>query len=218
MNASTADSACGKSHQGLILALETTDKSASVAIEWEDGRSVLLETDRVTGSARTLAPAIEAILKKYSVDVSELAAIAVTVGPGSFTGLRVGVTMAKTMAYALKIPTIAVDSLETIAWKAAHDFSRTDGKLGQPEESFKIWTVLDAYRGELFAAFWEFRFKDTVVDCKALVPSQLVNAVQWSDSVANRVHSLATNSPDKIVLAGPGLARCRQLVEARKQL
>ncbi len=101
-----------------FLALETSTLSGSVALLRDN--QVLLQAalpgrPRV---AQTLVPAVEGLLRHSGWPVADLQMIAVTVGPGSFTGLRVGVTTAKTLAYALQTPILGVDTLEVIAWQA----------------------------------------------------------------------------------------------------
>ncbi len=204
---------------GPILALETSGKSASVAIGWPDGRIVSTETDPSIGSARTLAPAIASILDTEKVIASELVAIAVTVGPGSFTGLRVGVATAKTMAYALTIPTIAVDSLETMAWETS---STCASESSDPQSrSMLVWTVLDAYRGELFAALWRLTRSETATNCIEIARSQLVDSTVWTDAILSGNSSFSFALPcnieelerDRLVLVGPGLSRCQRLLD-----
>lgn len=210
--------------QGPLLALETCGKGASVALQWPDGRIVSADTAPAIGSARTLAPAIAAILKENSVVAQDLVAIAVTVGPGSFTGLRVGVAMAKTMAYALKIPTIAVDSLETLAWKAYQTLCLNDSD-SQIDEPFYVWNVLDAYRGELFAALWKIHRSelDGSVSYEAIVPSHLVDCASWTRSCLDeaRIPQKSLVSGDRrmldrrnVALVGPGLFRCKEFLDA----
>jgi tRNA threonylcarbamoyladenosine biosynthesis protein TsaB len=208
---------------GPILALETSGKSASVAIAWPDGRIADADTDPSIGSARTLAPAIHAILQSCALAASDLKAIAVTVGPGSFTGLRVGVATAKSMAYALRIPTIAIDSLETIAVETTRRLaSENSFSVGEPS---MIWTVMDAFRGELFAALWsELPSEPTsaieqgdansdkanveVAWSKEILSSHLVNASTWTESILQS----APTRQSSIILAGPGLFRCPRLL------
>jgi len=93
-------------------------------------------------SARTLAPAIDALLRGLGWPPASLAAIAVTSGPGSFTGLRVGVVTAKTLAYATGAAVLGVDTLDALA-EAADPPERSGGRL---------LAALDAQRGEFFAA------------------------------------------------------------------
>ena len=125
----------------VLLALETSGKSGSVSfIRHSDGRidcdMEMLSPD--SGSAKTLAPAIEALLSKNSIEMQSLNAIALLTGPGSFTGLRVGIATAKAMAYAIKIPTIEIDTLDVIARQC-------------PVASESVYAVLDAYRGQMFS-------------------------------------------------------------------
>jgi len=93
-------------------------------------------------SARTLAPTLQLLLSELGWAPGDLAAVAIAVGPGSFTGLRVGVTTAKTLAWAAGAAAIGVDTLDALAVVA-----------GPPQDaSGRLWAVLDAQRGELFAA------------------------------------------------------------------
>ena len=98
-----------------ILAMDTSGRRAAVAA-LEDDR-VLAECDSPPGvrSAAALAPLIAELLKGVDWQLRRLDLIAVTQGPGSFTGLRIGVTTAKTLAYATGAAVIGVNTLEVIA-------------------------------------------------------------------------------------------------------
>jgi tRNA threonylcarbamoyladenosine biosynthesis protein TsaB len=98
-----------------ILALETTAVTGSVAAS--DGTNLLLELDLAPQqrSAQSLAPAILQLLCRVAWKPLDVELVAVTIGPGSFTGLRVGVTTAKTFAYAVGAAILGIDTLETIA-------------------------------------------------------------------------------------------------------
>lgn len=124
-----------------LLALETSGLTGSVAVA--DGPQVLREINLPPGqrSARALAPAIRQILLDVGWKPTDLEVIAVTSGPGSFTGLRVGCVTAKVLAYATACRIVGVNTLEALARQAA-----------SPEH--KITTILDAQRGEFFAASW----------------------------------------------------------------
>src|SRR5437868_14613095 len=89
--------------------------------------------------AEQLAPAIRYLCDETGVELRQLAAIAVGVGPGLFTGLRVGVTTAKVMAQALRIPVVGVPSLDLVAYPLRHT-----NRL--------VVAVLDARRREVFDA------------------------------------------------------------------
>jgi tRNA threonylcarbamoyladenosine biosynthesis protein TsaB len=124
-----------------ILALETSGLGGSVAVA--DGPRILREIDLSPEqrSARALAPAMQQALLHAGWKPSEVEVIAVTTGPGSFTGLRVGVVTAKAFAYAAGCRIVGVNTLAVLAQQVA-----TPGEA--------VFTILDAQRGEFFAARW----------------------------------------------------------------
>ena len=101
-----------------ILALETTDLTGTVAAL--EGDKVLLQNELNPGqrSAQSLAPALARLWQAVGWKPTEIELIAVALGPGSFTGLRVGVTTAKMLAYLARAQVLGVDTLETIAAQA----------------------------------------------------------------------------------------------------
>ncbi|MDE7245871.1 MAG: tRNA (adenosine(37)-N6)-threonylcarbamoyltransferase complex dimerization subunit type 1 TsaB [Oscillospiraceae bacterium] len=103
-----------------ILALETSAKAASCAV-LEDGVP-LAAVWQCTGltHSRTLLPMAEDMLKNCDMQLNEIDAFAVAAGPGSFTGLRIGVAAVKGLAWALEKPCIPVSTLEGMAWPLAH--------------------------------------------------------------------------------------------------
>ena len=123
----------------LILAIDTSTAQVSVAIG--DGGRVRGSVQLTGGRrhAEQLAPAIDSLRRELAVDLGHLAAVAVGIGPGLFTGLRVGVTTAKVMAQALRIPVVGIPSLDLVAYPLRH-------------ADRQIVAVLDARRREVFAA------------------------------------------------------------------
>jgi tRNA threonylcarbamoyladenosine biosynthesis protein TsaB len=128
----------------IFLAIDTSTPRAALAI----GRAGQLprvappESDPSRRHGRGLIPAIVGLLDAEGLKVAELGAIAVGLGPGSYTGLRIGLTAAKTLAYAIGKPLVALDSLEAIARNA-------------PEDALKVAVAADAQRGDAYVA--EFR-------------------------------------------------------------
>ena len=120
-----------------ILALETTDKTGSVAAMADDNLLAELMLDHTQRSAQSLAPAIDRLLKQVGWLPSDVQLVAVSIGPGSFTGLRVGVTAAKVFAYAVGAEVLGVNTLEVIAANCA------------ATQSNEISVVIDAQRGEV---------------------------------------------------------------------
>lgn len=123
----------------LLLALDTATPRVNVAIGSAGG--VLGEVKLVGGRrhAEQLAPAIRYLCDELDVDLGHLTAIAVGLGPGLFTGLRVGVTTAKVMAQALRVPVVGISSLDLLAYPARHTHRL-------------VVAVLDARRREVFHA------------------------------------------------------------------
>jgi tRNA threonylcarbamoyladenosine biosynthesis protein TsaB len=125
----------------LILGVETATEQVSVAIGGHEGVLSMFQVCRGRRHAETLIPAIEFICKQAEIEMSEFGAIAVDVGPGLFTGLRVGLAAAKATAQALRIPMIGISSLDLLAFP-----------LRQSDRS--VAAVIDARKGELFYAFY----------------------------------------------------------------
>ena len=99
-----------------ILNIDTATKNCSVALA-KDGKTILCKEIAEEGysHAERLHVFIEAIIKEAGITLQDLSAIAVSQGPGSYTGLRIGVSAAKGLCYALDIPLIAVDTLQALA-------------------------------------------------------------------------------------------------------
>ena len=122
----------------VYLAIETTESIGSLAA-MED-RNLLLELDLEHGqrSAQSLAPGLRRLLDQVGWTPAQVDLVAVTIGPGSFTGLRIGVATAKVFAYAVGAEVLGIDTLEAIA-------------TGVPAEVPSVSAVIDAQRGDVVA-------------------------------------------------------------------
>ena len=130
----------------IILNIETATKNCSVALA-KDGKTIVcneLATENFS-HAEKLHVFIEQILMESNVQFSELNAIAVSQGPGSYTGLRIGVSSAKGFSYALNIPLIAVDTLQLLAKQITIDKGI-------------ILPMIDARRMEVFSAMYDSNY------------------------------------------------------------
>ena len=125
----------------LILGIETATASAGCAIGGHEGVLAHASSGRGRRHAENLVPAIQFICTQAQIELSEISVVAVDVGPGLFTGLRVGIATAKSLAYALKVPMIGVPSLDLLAFPV-----RFTNRL--------IAAAIDARRGELYYAFY----------------------------------------------------------------
>jgi tRNA threonylcarbamoyladenosine biosynthesis protein TsaB len=123
----------------LILGITTSTMQVGCAIGGHEGVLASTHSSRGRRHAESLAPSIDFLRHQARVDLSEIGCVAVDVGPGLFTGLRVGIAAGKAMAHALRIPMIGVASLDLLAFPV-----RWSPRL--------IVTAIDARRGELFTA------------------------------------------------------------------
>ena len=125
----------------LILGIETATEQVSVALGGHEGVIGLFEVARGRRHAEILTPAVEFVCAQADIGLDELGLIAVDVGPGLFTGMRVGLSAAKALALALRLPMIGISSLDLLAFR-----HRRSDPLVVP--------VIDARKGELFYAMY----------------------------------------------------------------
>ena len=176
----------------LICGIDTATSQVSVAVGGHEG--VLASTQSVRGRqhAEVLTPAIDFTCKQARIELSEISVVAVDLGPGLFTGLRVGVAAAKAMAYALDVPMIGVSSLDLLAFPV-----RFTSRL--------IVAAVDARRGELFYAFYR----------------QVPGGVQrLGDHRVGSPDDLASElmaSGEECLLVGDGAVRYREVFEGLKK-
>jgi len=119
-----------------VLAIETSESVGSVAALAAGELLAELRLPPQQGSAQTLALSLKTLLDRVRWRPNDVELVAVTIGPGSFTGLRVGVTAAKTFAYAAKAEVLGIDTLETIA-------------AACPPEVHTLAVAMDAQRGQV---------------------------------------------------------------------
>ena len=121
-----------------ILAMDTAAASCSVAL-WQDNKVSVHNLQEMTrGHASDLLPMVEGVSKEADLKIEDLDALAVTVGPGAFTGLRIGLACARGFAAASGLPVIGVTTMEALA----HGVGKTDKT---------VLCALDAKRADLYA-------------------------------------------------------------------
>ena len=127
-----------------ILALETSTLVSSVALGTVDTLlgEITLQTKKT--HSELLMPHIDKLLRMAGIKKTELKAVAVSIGPGSFTGLRIGLATAKTLAYALQIPIVGVPSLAALAYGCS-----VPGVILAP--------MLDAQKGNVYQAVFKWQ-------------------------------------------------------------
>ena len=169
-----------------ILNLETSTTNCSVALSL-NGELLFLKEDNSTqySHAERLHIYIDAVLKEAQIERSQIAAVAVSKGPGSYTGLRIGVSAAKGLCFGLDIPLIALPTLEVLANKIQ-------------TEAGCIVATLDARRMEVYSAVF-----DTNHQCIDPTTAKILNAESYADLLEKHT----------VFFVGNGAAKTQDLID-----
>lgn len=178
-----------------LLAMDTSSSAMTVTLL--EGETML--ADKVFTAERNhsiyLVPIIQDMLKGCGLKPDELTGFGVGLGPGSYTGVRIGVTVAKTMAWALQIPVVGVSSLEALALGAVEKFTMG----GAEAEKAPVWVVpmQNARRGQAFTALFAANGKSWT----RLAEDGIRMADSWLDQLIIQAEQ-AAERPGFIVLTG----------------
>jgi tRNA threonylcarbamoyladenosine biosynthesis protein TsaB len=188
----------------ILLALDTATPSTVAGVLRADGRVVEARDDPPQESrgqhASRLLPLAERAMREAGVGWAELERIAVGIGPGGFTGLRIGIATARALAQARGLPLVPVSSLAALAAGANEPRGAPEGEAarGAPADAPLIAAVIDARRGEAFAAVYD--------DGR----ERLTPAAFAPDELARRLQALAA----PVQAVGDGAVRFRRELEA----
>lgn len=176
----------------LILNIETATSVCSVSLTNENGILAIRESSEVNSHARVVAVFIDEILKETGVDKRQLDAVAVSKGPGSYTGLRIGVSTAKGLCYALDKPLIGISTLESMACGM---------KQKSKELSFQLPVLyvpmIDARRMEVYTAVFDEQLQ---VVCETA--ASVITGDSFNDLLAGY----------HLIIAGDGADKCREVL------
>jgi tRNA threonylcarbamoyladenosine biosynthesis protein TsaB len=178
----------------ILLAMDTATPSTVAGVLLDDGRVVEARDDPPEGSrgehASRLLPLVERALEEAGVTWGDVERIAVGVGPGGFTGLRIGIATARALAQARDLPLVPVSSLAALAAGA------------EPAQKPAVAAVIDARRGEVFAGAWA---RDRLLlEPAALPPEALAERLRALDRPVQAVGDGAVRF--RSALEGAGVA------------
>lgn len=176
-----------------ILALESSGLVASVAIVTEDRLIGEYTTNFKKTHSQTLLPMMDALLKMTGITVEEMDAIAVSGGPGSFTGLRIGAATAKGLGLALGKPIISVPTVDSIAY----NLFGTEGV---------VCPLMDARRHQTYTGLYSF--EDGRMNC--LSPQKAV----MLDEILDEINALGR----PVIFLGDGVPVFREAIEAKTRV
>ena len=180
----------------LILCIETGTDICSVGVA-RDGELVSLrESDEGRDHAKKVGVFVDELLRETGISPDELDAVAVGMGPGSYTGLRIGVSFAKGLCYGLSIPLVAVGSLDAMAAVAIED--NDAGILDVDNwENAVLCPMVDARRMEVYT-----RLFDAKGNALSDVTAEVVTEQTFADVRRER----------QMVMFGNGAAKCREVL------
>jgi tRNA threonylcarbamoyladenosine biosynthesis protein TsaB len=177
----------------LILNIETSTTVCSVALAEDEKLLAIKEENKGYTHAEKITLFIQEVLSQSGKKVSDLNAVAVSNGPGSYTGLRIGASTAKGLCYALNIPLIGVDTLKALAVKCGDSITVTKSDLLCP--------MIDARRMEVYCALFDSAFNNIQP-----VSARIIDENSFADFLAQQ----------KVYFFGDGASKCKALLAHQK--
>lgn len=167
----------------LILNIDTSTAVCSVALA-KDGKTIALkENNEGLNHSVLLGTYVDEILQENNLTVASLDAVAVSMGPGSYTGLRIGVSLAKGLCFGGAKPLIAIPTLQALALSVADDL----------QEEALYCPMIDARRMEVYTAFYD-RSNHTIIDTKA----EIIHEDSFAELLAANIIYFFGNGSDKV--------------------
>lgn len=179
----------------LILGIETASTICSVALINDGVLLAIRESEGTREHSAELTGYIADVFSEAGLTYQQLDAVAVSMGPGSYTGLRIGVSSAKGLCYALDKPIIAVDTLKSLAWQAIQYYIQSGKNL----DNVLFCPMLDARRMEVYTAMFD---KDL----------RLIEPVYANIITEDSFNSF---SGKEIIYFGDGASKCNSLFDSK---
>lgn len=180
---------------GLLLNIETATTVCSVGLA-KDGNTIgCKETSEEKSHASLITIFIKQLLEENKIHLHHLNAVVVSKGPGSYTGLRIGVSVAKGICYGANIPLISIDTLQALSFGIPDHTEIINTSI--PSSGFWLCPMLDARRMEVYTAFY-----DTNYTIKRSVVADIITPESYKDILHDR----------KIVFFGSGSIKCKPVI------
>ena len=177
-----------------LLALESSDRVAQVAL-YLDGEVYALSADASKKHAETLLPTAERLLSEHGLTTADMDAFAADIGPGSFTGVRIGVCTANALGFAHQKPVVAVNALEALAY-------------GVPG---RVLALIDARNGNAYAAAYEDG-RETLAPCAGVTAEFLEEHGDGAVLVGSAANRDAYPTAAAVAHIAAGREGCERLV------
>ncbi len=186
-----------------LLAIETSTRNLSLALAGEGGVIREYRGDAVLRHSQDLVPNLRILLREAATELADISCFAISIGPGSFTGLRVGAAMVKGLNFVTKIPIAAVPTLDVIADK----LKDSGGYIG---------VLIDARKNNLYAALYRAGNGDII----RVSGYELVRAEDLKDTIrtqrhrgtGTQRHEDAGIQREKLIFTGDGIGPYKDLI------
>ncbi|MDE6538067.1 MAG: tRNA (adenosine(37)-N6)-threonylcarbamoyltransferase complex dimerization subunit type 1 TsaB [Muribaculaceae bacterium] len=175
-----------------ILNIETSGRICSVAITKDGAVEYQLEDHEGMKHAEVLAPFVEKCMEELKRKGDKLDAIAVSIGPGSYTGLRIGLSLAKGLAFSMDLPLIGVSTLQILAVKTMFRNFNYDG-------TELLVPMIDARRMEVFTGVYDFALNEIETP-----GAKILDETSWSDILKER----------KVIFMGNGSEKAKSVISS----
>lgn len=182
----------------LLLHIETSTAVCSVALGKDGDLLALKETKEGMKHASHLTVFINNILKENNFTPADLEGVAISMGPGSYTGLRIGVSTAKGICYGANLPLIAVNTLQAMT-KPLLDNTDVLAQVNNPEKAYYC-PMIDARRMEVYTAF--FNNKNELIGD---ISADIIDENSYSNELSER----------EIVFFGDGSSKCKEVIKSK---
>ena len=180
----------------LILCIETGTDICSVGIARDGELTSLRESDQGRDHAKHLGLFVDELLRETGIAPDELDAVAVGMGPGSYTGLRIGVSFAKGLCYGQNIPLIAVGSLDALAEVAIEDYEAGILDVDNWDDAL-LCPMVDARRMEVYTRLYNAQGEPL-----SEVSAEIIDENSFAEQRAER----------QLIIFGNGAAKCREVM------
>lgn len=181
----------------LILCLETATQVCSVALAKNNKIVAIRESKEHNSHSSLITIFIKEVMKESGYQLNELDAIAVSKGPGSYTGLRIGVSTAKGLCFSLDKPLIAIETLEGMASYQSTQLAQTKGN----EKSLLV-PMIDARRMEVYMAIFDAKGQR-----QTITSAEIITTTFFDDKSSN-----------SILLFGDGAPKFKELLQENKNI
>lgn len=176
-----------------ILCIETATEICSVALSENNKLLAFADSQTPNSHASQLHVLVENVLTKSGIKLRQLDAIAVSKGPGSYTGLRLGISAAKGYCYALNIPLISINTLQSLAQQVV-----LKSELDKSNSKILLCPMLDARRMEVYCGLYDFSLNE-IEATQAIVVNENFQNSKFTDF--------------KVLLFGNGSEKCKLIIQ-----